>query len=111
MTTSSTSGASILIHKTKHLASGFRLSLADLRGEFQERLLDWGLEYVRKLHATLDRASADVLVSLFQLLLVSSPRTQLRVKDSSRLLMLFSAMVVALLKLVKKGIGVRLSNV
>lgn len=67
--------------------------------------MNWGLNYIRRIEKeeNLTQNSIDILDSFLSLMRAILPRVQLRLKDPNRLLVQFSGMIVALLKLIDKS--------
>lgn len=84
-----------------------RFGLPDLESDFCENLMSWGLAYVESVSRNggglLDERSAQVIDNFLNLMRILQPKVQLRLKHPNRLLVQFTGMIVALLKLVSKG--------
>nr|CAD2157055.1 unnamed protein product [Meloidogyne enterolobii] len=82
------------------------LNLADIRGYLQEGLLNWMLDYtdlVRKITGgTLNEEAAQVLNTFFTLMLSVVPQVQLPLNFQNNLLTKLSALIVSMLKFIKK---------
>uniref|UniRef100_A0A915P5B2 Uncharacterized protein n=1 Tax=Meloidogyne floridensis TaxID=298350 RepID=A0A915P5B2_9BILA len=82
------------------------LNLADIRGYLQEGLLNWLLDYtdlVRKITGgTLNEEAAQVLNTFFTLMLSVVPQVQLPLNFQNNLLTKLSALIVSMLKFIKK---------
>lgn len=69
--------------------------------------MNWGLSYIQQIETTAEKqltaTSIDVLDTFLSLMRVILPRVQLRLKEPNRLLVQFSGMIIALLKLINKG--------
>uniref|UniRef100_A0A915LHY2 Uncharacterized protein n=1 Tax=Meloidogyne javanica TaxID=6303 RepID=A0A915LHY2_MELJA len=71
------------------------LNLADIRGYLQEGLLNWMLDYT-------DLEAAQVLNTFFTLMLSVVPQVQLPLNFQNNLLTKLSALIVSMLKFIKK---------
>uniref|UniRef100_A0A915CWP2 Integrator complex subunit 5 C-terminal domain-containing protein n=1 Tax=Ditylenchus dipsaci TaxID=166011 RepID=A0A915CWP2_9BILA len=78
------------------------LNLADVRGDLQVGLFDWALSYLDHLDQGngWDQPSSEVFICFLDLLKVGN--LHLPIRACNRLVVLFSALVVLLLKLIKK---------